>query len=126
MPLVGYICIYDHLLDGFYHFLIFMKLRNDFHMEFVLQFRARSKAPNWESVLYLRILAFSIHFCKLYAIIGFIHFQNSQRTNLKCMHKNLLNFQTGSKLYFEHFESGSKRFLLTGLLLRSREKNLVH
>ena len=41
MPLVGYICIYDHLLDGFYHFLTFMKLRNDFHMEFVLQFRGR-------------------------------------------------------------------------------------
>ena len=41
MPLVGYICIYDHLLDGFYHFLIFMKLRNDFHMELVLQFRGR-------------------------------------------------------------------------------------
>ena len=54
MPLVGYICIYDHLLDGFYHFLIFMKLRNDFYMEFVLQFRGPDlqlilDTPSWLS-----------------------------------------------------------------------------
>ena len=36
-------------------------------------------------------LSFLIHFGKLYAIIGLIHFQNTQRTNLKTVENITLN-----------------------------------